>query len=135
MPKKEVKEEPVDEYEEELFFNQDSYKLFTKKHGIELLSSDIVTSNDLHKEVIIMPKEKRITSEIMTLAEYTRVISERAKQIDGGSIIFIDVNETDPIKIAELEIIQKKSPMLIIRHITKNIIEIWPVREMIVPFQ
>lgn len=126
-----------EEYEsdnEEAFFNEDSYKSFVKKNRIEVLDKNNYTDNNLHKIVITTPRSERITSEIMTLAEYTRVISERASQIQNGSIIFIDIgNETDLIKIAKMEISLKKSPMKITRFITDNIVEIWEVNEMILP--
>lgn len=117
------------------FFNDDSYNAFTKRNGIELLSESNYTNNDLHKIEIITPKDKRITSEIMTLFEYTRVISERAKQIENGSMIFVDIEgETSLVKISEKEIREKKSPIKIIRYITPHIKEIYSVNEMVIPF-
>jgi DNA-directed RNA polymerase I, II, and III subunit RPABC2 len=117
------------------FFNDDSYNAFTKRNGIELLSETNYTNNDLHKIEITTPNDRRITSEIMTLAEYTRVISERAKQIENGSMIFVDLEGlSNPIKIAEMEILQKKSPIKVIRYITSHIKEIYSVNEMVVPF-
>lgn len=129
--------EVEDNFDEEAFFNSDSYINFIKKNNIEMLGDDIYTSNDLHKVDIVVPNDKRITSEIMTLAEYTRVVSERAKQIENGSPIFINdiKGENNPIKIAEMEILDKKSPMLITRFLYKNIKEIYAVNEMIIPFK
>lgn len=124
-----------DEFKEEEFFNQSSYYNFITKNRIEPLSDSFTTNNQLHHEIIVVPKEYRLTSEIMTLAEYTRVKSERAKQIENGSPIFITLkNEHDPIVIAEKEIRQKNSPMMISRFLTKNIKEEWEVNEMIIPF-
>jgi DNA-directed RNA polymerase I, II, and III subunit RPABC2 len=121
--------------DDEMFFNKDSYNAFTKKNNIDLLDDGYYINNDLHKVEIVTPVDKRITSEIMTLAEYTRVLSERAKQIENGSVIFVDLNgETNLVKIAEMEILQKKCPMKIIRYITTNIKEIWEVNEMLIPF-
>lgn len=124
----------LDEEDEE-FFDQNSYDSFTKKYDIELLSSSYYENNDLHKLDVVVPKDKRITSEIMTHAEYTRVVSERAKQIENNAPIFIILkNEHDPIKIAEAEIRQKKCPLKIVRYLTKNIKEEWKVNDMIIPF-
>lgn len=145
-PKKSVKETPIKEEDEDIlldesdkdeeeFFTKNSYISFMEKNGIEYLGNSFYTDNDLHKEDIIVPREYRITSEIMSLAEYTRVISERAKQIENGSPIFIDVkNIHDPILIAEKEIKQKKSPMIINRYLTRHIKEEWAVNEMNLPF-
>lgn len=114
------------------FFNDGTYKSFTEKYGIELLSN---STDNIQKEECIIPAEFRKTSEIMTYHEYTRVISERAKQIENGAYIFVDVvNEQDPAKIAEKEIRNKKCPLKITRALTKNIKEEWAVNEMIIPF-
>ncbi len=126
-------EEEVSDQEVD-FFDRDSYDAFTSKYGIELLSNYYV-NDDIHKEDAIVANEQRITSEIMTQAEYTRVVSERAKQIENGSPIFIQLrNEHDPITIAEREIRQKKCPLKIMRYLSKNIREEWEVNEMIIPF-
>lgn len=135
----ELDEEELDDAEEideeEEFFNQNSFDSFTRKNNIDILSPNFYVNNDLHKKDIVIPKEKRITSEIMTYAEYTRAVSERAKQIENGSPIFIVLkNEHDPIKITEKEIRQKKCPLKVIRYLTKNIKEEWSINEMIIPF-
>lgn len=127
--------DPIVDFEEEKFFNEDSYNNFVKRVKIDMLSTNFLVNNDLHKEELIVPDDYRMTSEIMTLAEYTRVIEERAKQIENGSPIFITLKtESDPIKIAEKEIKQKKCPLKIARFLTKNIKEEWDVNEMILPF-
>lgn len=129
-------DDSADDYATETFFNKDSYESFIKKNNIPYLGDGMFTYNDLHQVDIITPDEYRITSEIMTLAEYTRIISERAKQIENGSVRFIDIgDETDLIKIAKMEILQKQSPMQIKRYITKHIVEIWNINEMIIPFK
>lgn len=125
-----------DDFNEEQFFNNDSHNNFIEKNNIHALDDKIYINNNQHKIDIVVPDEYRITSEIMTLAEYTRVISERAKQIEDNAPIFIDIeNETNPIKIAEKEIKQKKSPMKIRRYLTANILEIWKVNCMVIPFK
>lgn len=120
---------------EEQFFNEESYWDFIKKNKLEELEFGTF-SNDMRKEITIVPRNDRRTTEIMTLAEYTRVIAERAKQIENGAPIFVDVkNEADPKKIAEQEIREKKCPLKITRMLRKNIAEIWHVNEMVIPFQ
>ncbi|MGL5936553.1 MAG: hypothetical protein ACRCZI_13145 [Cetobacterium sp.] len=89
-------------------------------------------NDDLHHINIVIPKNERITADKFTSFEYTRVIEERAKEIENGSMIFVDIkDETDPIKIAEMEIIQRKSPKTIIRHLNKNVVEKWSANELI----
>lgn len=99
------------------------------------LAPENFVDNPLHKIDIVTPNDYRITSEILTVAEYTRVISERASHIQNGSKIFIDIGEeSDPIKIAKMELNQKRSPMQIRRYTSRNIVEIWSVNEMVQPF-
>lgn len=130
-----VEDLSIDNREEEEFFNRDSYDAFTKRNGIEILSSNYYVDNDLHKEDVIVATDDRRTSEIMTQSEYTRCVSERAKQIENGSIILITLkNEHEPIAIAEKEIRMKKSPLMIKRYISRNIYEVWSVNEMAIPF-
>lgn len=126
----------TDDYEEEVFFNSSSYNSFIKKNNIEVLGDELYTNNNIHRIDIIVPDDKRITSEIMTLAEYTRVISERAKQIENGAPIFCDIKgEINLIKIAEMEIALKCCPMKVTRYLTKNIKEIWNINQMVAPFK
>lgn len=102
---------------------------------MSILDPKNYVDNSLHKIDIVTPNEYRITSEIMSVAEYTRVISERASHISSGAKIFIDVGlESDPINIAKNELKQKRSPMQIRRYTSRNILEIWEVNEMIIPF-
>lgn len=128
-------QEQEEDDEEEEFFDTNSYNNFTKQYDLGILNYLNYVDNDINKEIIITPPEMRRTSEIMTIAEYTRVISERAKQIDNGSPIFCDIKrEFDPIEIARLEIQQKRCPIKITRHITKFLVEEWDVNSMLVPF-
>ena len=91
--------------------------------------------NEIHKEIIVVPNNYRRTSEVITKFEYTDVISNRAKQIENGSPIFTDIKgESDPIKMAELEIRMKRCPLSVRRMISHNICEIWDVNDMIIPY-
>lgn len=89
---------------------------------------------ETHRNLLIVPRDYRKTMEIMTKYEYTDVVSHRAKQIEKGSPVFVDVgDETDFIKMAELEIVQKKCP-LAIRRVHNNLVaEIWLINEMSLP--
>ena len=91
--------------------------------------------NEIHKEIIVVPNNYRRTSEVITKFEYTDVTSNRAKQIENGSPIFTDIKgESDPIKMAELEIHMKRCPLSVRRMISHNICEIWDVNDMIIPY-
>ena len=76
-----------------------------------------------------------MSSEVITKFEFTDVVSNRAKQIENGSPIFVDIkNESDPIKMAEMEIRMRSCPLSIRRIIGNNICEIWDVNDMIIPY-
>ena len=87
-----------------------------------------------NREIIFIHPENRKSSEIMTRFEYSNVISTRARQIELGGSIFTNVdNLSDPIKMAEKEVMDKKCPLDIIRYISENIAEKWHVNEMGIP--
>ena len=89
---------------------------------------------ETHQEIIIVNPQNRLTSEIMTKPEYTEIVSIRAQQIEKGAPIFANIgNESSPIKMAEMEVYQKKCPLNIRRMYNDSIGEIWSVNEMGVP--
>lgn len=79
---------------------------------------------------IIDPCHK--TLPIMTKFEKTRIIGQRAKQIETGSIPFIKVpdNIIDGYLIAELELQQRKLPFIIRRPIPNGTCEYWDVNDL-----
>ena len=128
-----------DEYEyddnsnEEIEFTKEMLKKFQTQIKFHIFDPEKY-ENESHKEIIIVPPQHRLTSEILTKFEYTEVVSQRAKQIENGSPIFVEIgDEMDPIKIAEMEIKQKKCPLSIRRMQNNTIGEIWQVNEMGLP--
>lgn len=135
-----VYDEPMEEEniefdaEEEEFFDEKNFKEFNAKIKFHVFDPDKY-ENEIHKEIIIVPSQYRKTSEVMTKYEFTEITSNRAKQIENGSKIFVDIqNESDPVVIAELEIKQKRCPLSVRRMISNNIAEIWDVNDMIIPY-
>lgn len=128
-------EETVDlefDADEDEFFDEKNFRDFNAKIKFHVFDPEKY-ENEIQKEIIIVPSQYRRTSEVMSKFEYTDVISNRAKQIENGSIVFTDVgSESDPIKMAEIEIRMKKCPLSIERMISNNIAEVWAVNEMIV---
>jgi DNA-directed RNA polymerase I, II, and III subunit RPABC2 len=135
----ELYEEPVDDdsdfdVEEDEFFDEKNFKEFNTQIKFHVFDPDKY-ENEIHNEIIIVPSEYRKTSEVITKFEFTSVTSNRGKQIENGSKIFVDIgDESDPIAMAELEIKMKQCPLAIRRMISTNIAEIWDVNEMIVPY-
>jgi len=85
----------------------------------------------INQEIIYLTSENRKTSEIMTMFEYTEIIGHRAKQIENGGPCFTNVEGiTDPIKMAEKELRDRKCPLDIIRKLSNNVAELWHANEM-----
>ena len=70
----------------------------------------------------------------MTKYERTKVLGQRAKQIDEGASPMIDVesNIIDGYIIALEELNQKKLPFIIRRPVPNGGVEYWPVKELAV---
>ena len=90
--------------------------------------------DDVIEEIVIIAKEDRETSNILNLFEFTEATSVRAAQIATGSPSFVKSSSNDPIKIAEQEIFEKRSPFIVNRFVgLKNNIsyyEQWSINEM-----
>ena len=120
--------------DEDEFFDENNFKDFNNKIQFRVFDPEKYET-EMHKEIVIVPSAYRKTSEVITKFEFTDVVSNRAKQIENGSPIFVDIkDETDPIAMAELEIRLKRCPLSIRRLISNNIAEIWEVNEMMIPY-
>jgi DNA-directed RNA polymerase I, II, and III subunit RPABC2 len=129
----ELEELEYDAVDEE-FFDEKNFKEFNSHIQYRVFDPEQYVS-EVHREIIVIPPEYRRTSEVITKFEYTDVTSNRAKQIENGSPVFTDIrDESDPIKMAELEIRMKRCPLSIRRMLSNNICEIWDVNEMIIPY-
>ena len=120
-------------YNDDSFYNDDNFKDYDNIK-YKIYNPDTFT-NITHREINIVPRSERRTSDIITQYEYTEVTSIRGKQIEDGSKIFIDIkNLSDPVKIAEREIVEKKCPLSIRRMLCDEYAEVWEVNEMIIPY-
>lgn len=85
-------------------------------------------------EIKIVAPANRITSEYMTIYEYSMVIGTRATHISEGSVLYTDPQGLyDPRDIAKKEINENKCPLSITRKVSPTMIEVWEVNEMIKP--
>ena len=82
------------------------------------------------KGMIVDPLHR--TNPIMTKYEYTRVIGQRAKQIEGGAKPFVEVepNIIDSYIIAENELLEKKIPFIIRRPMPNGGFEYWNINDL-----
>ena len=137
----EVEEIPdvVDQYEEEIGSDyedesDDEVELqdvnFHQKEEKENLYD-----TDYYRCIKVIPPEMRITSDIMTMFEFSEVIGVRTLQIEKGSPVFTDVEELNsPYDMAIKELFDRKSPLKIIRKISKFEQEEFTANEMGFPF-
>ena len=80
--------------------------------------------------IIIDPMHK--TLPFLTKYEMTRVLGQRAKQLDSGAKAFVKIplNVIDGYHIAKLELEQKKIPFIIKRPFPNGGIEYWHVYDL-----
>lgn len=85
-------------------------------------------------EIRITHPSKRLTSEYMTIYEYSMVIGTRATHIANGSVLYTDPQGLyDPRDIAKKEINENQCPLSITRKVSASTVEVWEVNEMIKP--
>ena len=76
---------------------------------------------------------QRITTKYLTKYERARVLGTRALQISMNAPVMVDLDgETDPLKIAEKELRERKIPIIIRRYLPDGSHEDWAVDELIV---
>lgn len=90
-----------------------------------------INDSDLANRV---PDTQRQTYNLLTKFEKTRVISTRAEQIARGSAPTVQTDLTDPIAIAQEELLQNKIPIIIRRFVSEGNekkYEEWNVKDLI----
>ena len=74
---------------------------------------------------------ERITSHFLTKYERARILGTRALQLSKNAPAMVqDSGETDPYKVAELELSQGKIPFIIRRYLPDHTYEDWKVSEL-----
>jgi DNA-directed RNA polymerases I, II, and III subunit RPABC2 len=73
----------------------------------------------------------RKTTRYLTKYEKARVLGSRSLQISMNAPVQVDVKgETDPLRIATMELQQGKLPLIIRRYLPDNTFEDWAVDEL-----
>lgn len=76
---------------------------------------------------------ERITTRYLTKYERARVLGTRALQISMNAPVMVDLDgETDPLKVAEKELRERKIPIIIRRYLPDGSHEDWSVDELII---
>ena len=72
------------------------------------------------------------TIPILTKYEKTRILGQRAKQINNGSKSYINISENiiDGYLIAEMELKEKKLPFIIRRPLPNQTFEYWKIKDL-----
>lgn len=125
------------DYEDELQkFDNDLNSNFVKKHHPECLylnNNEIEALSEITRDdngIIIDNNHK--TLPILTKYEKTKILGQRAKQINNGDKPYVNIPEKviDGYSIAELELKQKKIPFIIRRPLGNGTSEYWKLRDL-----
>lgn len=89
-------------------------------------SGDVVVSTGT------VPSE-RVTTRYLTKYERARVLGTRALQISMNAPVMVDLDgETDPLRIAEKELRERKIPIIVRRYLPDGSHEDWSIDDLIV---
>jgi DNA-directed RNA polymerase I, II, and III subunit RPABC2 len=92
----------------------------------------IVEGGDAVVSTGTAPSE-RITTRYLTKYERARVLGTRALQISMNAPVMVDLDgETDPLRIAEKELRERKIPIIVRRYLPDGSHEDWSIDELIV---
>ena len=86
-----------------------------------------------YQPIVRKKNEERITSKFLTKYEKARVLGTRALQISKNAPLMIVPNngESDPYKLAEMELTAYKIPFIIRRYLPDGSYEDWKLSELI----
>jgi len=80
-----------------------------------------------------IPDNERITSRFMTKYEKARILGSRALQISKNAPLMVDPgDESDPYRLAELELSMKKVPFIVRRYMPDGSYEDWKASDLYV---
>ncbi|QXP49856.1 BA71V-C147L (g6L) [African swine fever virus] len=99
---------------------------------------EIVESPSICEGFVQIPDNERITSNVLTTFEATRLVAVRAQQLAINGSTMLKKKYSSPIDIAKQELFNRKIPLLVMRCIKvtpdgQKIVEIWNPREMGIP--
>lgn len=99
----------------------------------EITDIEMPPAADLKITTIVKPDD-RISSNVLFITEYVRVIGKRAASIEQGDDYFVSEGE-NALAIAEEEVKQGVSPIIVRRHLETDSgirCENWKIEEMII---
>lgn len=95
-------------------------------------TDDIFLNNESIYEKINLPN--KISEPVLTKYEKAKIIGISAQQIETGRIPSLEIpsNITNPIDIAEYELIKKKTPFIIKRKLPNNNFEYFTIDQLLI---
>lgn len=108
-----------DDYYDDCYYSDDSQTESSEDSSDSEDSQNTEDDNDFEPEIENVKIDDYIGAPYLTKFEKTRVLGVRAEQIAAGGKIFVETDETDPLKIAILELNEKKMPLIIRRYFGK----------------
>ena len=133
-----IDDDSDDEYDEEYYqkFNNGLNNNFLEYFHSEIKIPNYMEIEELSnvtrdKNNLIIDNNHK-TIPILTKYEKTRILGQRAKQINNGSKPYINVSENiiDGYLIAELELKEKKIPFIIRRPLPNGKSEYWKIKDL-----
>lgn len=68
-------------------------------------------------EILITDPDEMLSSDILSTADLTSVLTQRATDIEGGAQPFVDITGcSTPLEVAMKEIIEKRNPMCVLLY-------------------
>ena len=106
----------------------DEVDIIEEEEDQEEEQDEIVTGSRGTKRV---PDSDRITSRFMTKYERARILGTRALQISKNAPLMIDPgDESDPYRLAEIELSERKVPFIVRRYLPDGSYEDWIANEL-----
>lgn len=117
----------------EILPNGDVTGASARKNRVGGLDELFATPSQEEAEDEEIRRQNRVTTPYMTKYEKARILGTRALQISMNAPVLVDLNgESDPLIIANKELLEKKIPLIVRRHLPDGSYEDWRVDELII---
>lgn len=91
--------------------------------SIEAPPRDARRPPDIIREIVVVADDHRITSQLLSSFEMTEIVSIRATQISQFNNCMVSNEYDDPIKQAQLELMKRKCPLILIREVGERMVD------------
>mmetsp|Transcript_6657 Transcript_6657/g.7638 ORF Transcript_6657/g.7638 Transcript_6657/m.7638 type:complete len:132 (-) Transcript_6657:968-1363(-) len=99
---------------------------------LNLEEENNATGNGVDATTGAVASANRVTTKFMTKYERARVLGTRALQISMNAPVMVELHgETDPLRIAQKELVARVIPIIIRRYLPDGSYEDWSIDELI----